>query len=71
VPDLQHAERLGVLDPVDERRAGVEPRVGGVEPAGVGQQHEQVGAHQHRDLRGEEVVVAERDLVGGRSCRSR
>ena len=40
--------------------------IGRQEPVGVGQQHEQVGADQDRDLRGEEVVVAEGDLVGRR-----
>ena len=65
MPDLEHAERLGVLDEVDERRAGIDARVGRVEPAGVGEQDEQVRAGQHRHLGGEEVVVAEADLVGG------
>jgi hypothetical protein len=40
-------------------------RVGRVEPADVGQQHQPIGADQDRNLGGEEVVVAERDLVGG------
>ena len=31
-----------------------------------GEQHEQARAHEHRDLRGERVVVAEADLVGRR-----
>ena len=66
VPDLEHAERLGVLDQVDERRRRVDARVGGVEAAGVGEQDEQVGAGQDRHLGGEEVVVAEGDLVGRR-----
>ena len=65
MPDLEHAERLGILDAVDERRAGVDARVGRVEAAGVGEQDEQVRAGQHRHLGGEEVVVAEADLVGG------
>ena len=46
-------------------RRRVHARVGGVEAVGVGQQHEQLGAEQHRHLRGQEVVVAEGDLVGG------
>ena len=37
-----------------------------VQPLDVGEQHEQVGADEHRDLRREEVVVAEGDLVGRR-----
>jgi len=32
----------------------------------VGQQHEQAGVGEYGDLGGEGVVVAERDLVGGR-----
>ena len=54
----------GSRDVVDQLARRVEPRIGGVEPARVGEQHEQVGAHQHRHLGGEEVVVAEGDLVG-------
>ena len=52
------------VDLGDERRRRVDARVGRVEPVGVGQQHQQLGAEQDRDLRGEEVVVAEGDLVG-------
>ena len=48
------------------RRVGVGPRAGGEEPVDVGQQDEQVGADEHRHLGGEEVVVAEGDLVGRR-----
>ena len=51
---------------VDERAPRVRARVGRVEAVGVGQQDEQVGADEDRDLRGEEVVVAEGDLVGRR-----
>ena len=47
------------------RALGVAARVGAVEAAGVGEQHQPVGADQDRHLRREEVVVAERDLVGG------
>ena len=36
-----------------------------VEAVDVGEQHEQVGVHEVRDERGEPVVVAEADLVGG------
>ena len=40
-------------------------RVVVVDAVDVGQQHQHVGAHQMRDERGEPVVVAEADLVGG------
>ena len=39
--------------------------VGGEQPGGVGEQHEQVGGHQMGDQRGQPVVVAEADLVVG------
>ena len=52
-------------DHVEAARGGVEARVGGVEAVDVGQQHQQVGADHRRDLRGEAVVVAVADLVGG------
>ena len=42
------------------------PRVGGEDPVDVGQQDQQAGVEQDRHLGGEEVVVAEADLVGGR-----
>ena len=64
--DLHALERLEVGDLLHERRAGVRARVAGVEAVGVGEQDEPVRADEHRDLRGEEVVVAEGDLVGGR-----
>ena len=38
----------------------------GVDALDLGQQHEQPGADEDRDLRRERVVVAERDLVGRR-----
>ena len=60
----ERVERREVLDALDERRGRVAARVGGVEAVGVGQDHEPAGADQDRDLRGEEVVVAEGDLVG-------
>ena len=44
---------------------GVEARVGGEQAGRVGEQHEQVGADQVGDERGEPVVVAEADLVVG------
>ena len=50
-------DQLGVLGPA---------RVGGVEPLDVGQQDQQPRLEQHRHLSREEVVVAERDLVGRR-----
>ena len=62
-PDLERGQRLEVRDLVDERRRRVQARVGGVEAAGVREQHEQLGADQHRHLGGEEVVVAEGDRV--------
>ena len=49
----------------DDPRVGVHARIGGVEAVDVGQQDQLVGRHEHRHLRGEEVVVAEGDLVGG------
>ena len=52
-------------DLLDERRVGVEPRIGGEQPGGVGEQHEHVGADEVRDERGEPVVVAVADLVVG------
>ena len=42
-----------------------DPRVGGVQAVEVGQQHEQGGAHVVRHERGETVVVAVADVVGG------
>ena len=47
-------------------RRGVAARVGRVQPVGVGEHHQPPGAQEHGDLGGEEVVVAERDLVGRR-----
>ena len=46
------------------RRVGA--RIGGEQAVDVRQQDEQVGADEDRHLRGEEVVVAEGDLVGRR-----
>jgi hypothetical protein len=37
-----------------------------VEAGGVGEEHQQACAEKDRDLRREEVVVPEGDLVGGR-----
>ena len=44
---------------------GVEPGVGGEQAGRVGEQHQQVGADQVGDERGQAVVVAEADLVVG------
>ena len=41
------------------------PGLAGVEPVDVGEQDERVGVHQVGDQRGQPVVVAEPDLVGG------
>ena len=49
----------------DSLGRAVERRVGGIETIGIGQQHQQPRLEQDRDLGGEEVVVAEGDLVGG------
>ena len=49
-----------------ETSAAARPaRVAVVQPVDVGEQHQQVGPHQVRDQRGQPVVVAEPDLVGG------
>ncbi len=47
------------------RASGCGARVGREQAVDVGQQDELVGRDEHRHLRGEEVVVAEGDLVGG------
>jgi hypothetical protein len=52
-------------DLLDERRPGVEARVGGEQARRVGQQHQQVGLDQVRHECGDPVVVAEADLVVG------
>ena len=49
----------------DQLGGRVDARVGGVEAVDVGQQDQQPGVEQDRHLGGEEVVVAEGDLVGG------
>ncbi len=63
--DLELVERGEVADLGDDVGVRVQPRVGGVEPVDVGHQDQLVGGDEHRDLGGEEVVVAEGDLVGG------
>ena len=45
---------------------GVQAGVCRVETVDVGEQDQLVGGHEHGDLGGEEVVVAEGDLVGRR-----
>jgi hypothetical protein len=51
--------------PLDQAGVRVAARVGAVQAAGVREEHQPVGADQDRHLGGEEVVVAEADLVGG------
>ena len=65
-PMSMAAEALEVVDLLDEPRRRVGARIGGEEAVDVGEQDEQVGADEDRHLRGEEVVVAEGDLVGRR-----
>jgi len=55
-----------VLDLGDQLRIRLDTRVGAVEAVDVGEQDEQAGVEQDRHLGGEEVVVAEGDLVGRR-----
>ena len=64
VADLELLERLEVADLRDQRRGRVDARIGAVEAVDVRQQHQQIGADEHRHLRRQEVVVAEGDLVG-------
>ena len=65
-PPASGLQRLVDLDDLlDERSVGVEPRVGGEQARRVGEQHEQVGADEVGDQRGQAVVVAEADLVVG------
>jgi len=66
VADAQLAEGGEVVDGRHEPGGWIGARARGEEPLDVGQQDEQVGADEHRDLGGEEVVVAEGDLVGRR-----
>ena len=56
---------VDLRDLLDQRRVGVETRIGGEQARGVGEQHEHVGADEVRDQRGEPVVVAVADLVVG------
>src|SRR4051794_9890723 len=64
--DLDPLERLEVAHLADLLGGRLGPGVGCVEAVRVGQEQEQVRAEQDRHLRRQEVVVAERDLVGGR-----
>ena len=66
IADLVPFQLLEGPNLLDQLRACVHTRIGGVEPGGVGQQDEQARLEQDRDLGREEVVVAERDLVGRR-----
>jgi hypothetical protein len=50
---------------LDQRGRGVEARVGGQQPFGVGQQHEVRGPDQVRHQRGQPIVVTEADLLVG------
>jgi hypothetical protein len=63
---LERVQCGEVLDPLDERGAGVGARVGGVQAVGAGEDDQAVGADQDRHLSREEVVVAEADLVSRR-----
>ena len=60
-----HALEFGVagLRLVDEARARVLARIGRVQAALVGQDHQRVGVDQVGDQRAQRVVVAELDLV--------
>ena len=53
------------LHVLDERRLGVEPRIGGEQPRSIGEQHQRVGPHELRHERRDAVVVAKADLVVG------
>ena len=63
--DVQPLQRLEFVDLGHQLGGGIEPRVGGEYPVGIGEQQQALGAQQDRHLGGEEVVVAEGDLVGG------
>ena len=52
-------------DLLDERGGGVEARIGGEQPGGIGEQDEQVGRHEVGHQGGQPVVVPEPDLVIG------
>ncbi len=64
--DVERRNLLEVGDLGDELGARIDPRVGREDAARVGQEQQARGAEQDCDLGGEEVVVPERDLVGGR-----
>ena len=63
--DRQRVELGGVAHERDQLGRGIDARIGGQEPRRGGQQQQQRGVDEDRDLGGEEVVVAEGDLVGG------
>ena len=62
--DVVALELLEPADIGDQLGVRIAARVGGMEPAGVGEQDQPVGADQDRHLCREEVVVAEGDVVG-------
>ena len=54
-----------VADLCDQLRLRLAPRIAREQAVDVGQQDQQAGVQKQRHLGGEEVVVAEGDLVGG------
>ncbi len=52
-------------DLLDQRGAGIDPRVGGEQSRRVGEEHEHVGVDEVGDEGGQAVVVTEADLVVG------
>ena len=63
-PDADLVEHLvAVPHRVDQPCLAVKPGVGGEQPRGVGQHHEQRGPNQVRHKRGQPVVVTEPELV--------
>ena len=65
-PTSSAASWAGVGDLAHELRTAVRPRVGGVQALLVREEDQEVGAQHDGHLRGQHVVVAEADLVGGR-----
>ena len=66
VADPVVAQLREVVHLLDQLGLRVRARVGGVEPGRVREQDQKARLEQDRNLRGEEVVVAEGDLVGSR-----
>src|SRR5690606_22186151 len=64
LPDPYAGEVVGAGD-LGDQGGGARGGVGVVQPVDVGEEHEQVGAHEVGDERPEPVVVAEADLGGG------